>query len=281
MFLQIKNVVKHFDGVKAVDGISLEVAKGEFISIMGPSGSGKTTLLTLIGLLDHPTSGEIIVEGERLSTFKDEDLFRSEKIGFVFQFHDLIEHLTALENAELPMYGLKSRDERKTKATELLRLVGLGERLHHKPSELSGGERQRVAVARALVNDPALVLADEPTGELDSHASVETIALMRRINKEKGTTFIIVTHDPEVTKKTDRIVFLKDGKVSREELVKSESLEDIMALKNSAFGYQVVQQKATDPYMEKLGLFKGGKLTKDGEVLFSVLERAEELEKAE
>jgi putative ABC transport system ATP-binding protein len=279
MFLSIKNVSKHFDGVKAVDGVNLGVEKGEFISIMGPSGSGKTTLLTLIGMLDRPTSGEIMVADESLSQIKDEDAFRSRKVGFVFQFHNLIEYLTALENVELPLHGTKSRDEMREKAAELLRLVGLGDRLHHTPSELSGGERQRVAVARALVNDPLLVLADEPTGELDSQTSVEIIGMMRKINKEKGATFIVVTHDPEVAKKTDRIIFLRDGKVSREEFVKSESLEDIMALKNSLFGLQVIQKEASDPYMEKLGLFKGGKLTKEGEVLFSMFEKAEELEK--
>lgn len=279
MFLSIKNVSKHFDGVKAVDGVDLEVEKGEFISIMGPSGSGKTTLLTLIGMLDRPTSGEIMVADEPLSQIKDEDAFRSRKVGFVFQFHNLIEYLTALENVELPLHGTKSRDKMREKAAELLRLVGLGDRLHHTPSELSGGERQRVAVARALVNDPLLVLADEPTGELDSQTSMEIIGIMRKINKEKGATFIVVTHDPEVAKKTDRIIFLRDGKVSRDEFVKSESLEDIMALKNSLFGLQVIQKEVTDPYMEKLGLFKGGKLTKEGEVFFSMFEKAEELEK--
>ena len=201
MFLSIKNISKHFDGVKAVDGVDLEVEKGEFISIMGPSGSGKTTLLTLIGMLDRPTSGEIMVADESLSHIKDEDAFRSRKVGFVFQFHNLIEYLTALENVELPLHGTKPRDTMREKAAELLRLVGLGDRLHHTPSELSGGERQRVAVARALVNDPLLVLADEPTGELDSQTSMEIIGIMRKINKEKGATFIVVTHDPEVAKK--------------------------------------------------------------------------------
>ena len=281
MFLSIKNLSKHFDGVKAVDSISLKIEKGEFVSIMGPSGSGKTTLLTLIGLLDHPTSGSIAIEGEQLSEIKNEDAFRSKKVGFVFQFHNLIEYLTALENVELPMHGVKSKGERQKKAEELLTVVGLKDRLHHIPSQLSGGERQRIAVARALVNDPLLVLADEPTGELDSATGSEIITLMKKINQEKGTTFIMVTHDPEMAKKTDRIIFLRDGKVAREEVVKSESVEDIMDLKNSTFGHQILEQKAEDPYMEKLGLFKGGKLTKEGEAILSLFEKAGELGEAE
>jgi len=281
MFLSIKNLSKHFDGVKAVDSISLKIEKGEFVSIMGPSGSGKTTLLTLVGLLDHPTSGNIAIEGEQLSEIKNEDAFRSKKVGFVFQFHNLIEYLTALENVELPAHGVKSKDERQKKAEELLNVVGLKDRLHHIPSQLSGGERQRVAVARALVNDPLLVLADEPTGELDSATGSEIITLMKKINQEKGTTFIMVTHDPEMAKKTDRIIFLRDGKVAREEIVKSESVEDIMDLKNSTFGHQILEQKAEDPYMEKLGLFKGGKLTKEGEAILSLFEKAGELGEAE
>lgn len=279
MFLTTKNLTKHFGEVRAVDGVTIEIEKGEFISVMGPSGSGKTTLLTLLGALDYPTSGDIVIEGEELADIKDVDTFRSKKVGFVFQFHNLLSYLTALENVEIPMHGLKPAAERKAKAVELLQLVGLQERLQHNPTQLSGGERQRVAVARALVNDPVLVLADEPTGELDSKTSAEIIQLMKKINKEKGTTFIVVTHDPEVAKKTDRIIFLKDGNISREEAVKSESVEDVMALKNSSFGHQITSREATDPYMEKLGLFKGGTLTKEGEVLFSVFEKVEELEK--
>jgi len=281
MFLSTKNLTKHFDGVKAIDGVTLTVEKGEFVSVMGPSGSGKTTLLTMIGLLDQPTSGEINVDDELLSEVKDEDAFRSKKVGFVFQFHNLIEYLTALENVELPMHGLKSKAEQCKKAEELLTLVGLKDRMDHIPSQLSGGERQRVAVARALINDPLLILADEPTGELDTATGAEIVNLIRKINKEKGTTVIMVTHDPEIAKKTDRIIFLKDGKVSREEVVKSESVEDFLDLKNSTFGNQLIQQKATDPYMEKLGVFRGGKLTKEGEAILSVFRKAEELEKAE
>ena len=281
MFLSTKNLTKHFGDVKAVDSVDLEIEKCEFVSIMGPSGSGKTTLLTLIGALDYPTSGSITIDGENISDLKDVDTFRSKKVGFIFQFHNLISYLTALENVEIPMHGSKSRAEQKAKAVEMLEVVGLKDRMDHQPWQLSGGERQRVAVARALVNDPLLVLADEPTGELDSKTSIEIIDLMKKINKEKGTTFVVVTHDPEVAKKTDRIIFLRDGKISREEIVMSVSVEDIMELKNSAFGHQIVNREVSDLYMEKMGLFKGGKLTKDGEVFFSVFEKAEQLEETE
>lgn len=225
MFLKTTNLTKQFGEVIAVNGVNLEIDQGEFVSIVGPSGSGKTTLLTLIGALDFFTSGDIIIDGESLSSIKDMDNFRSKKVGFIFQFHNLIGYLTALENVELPLHGLVPMAERRAKAAELLNLVGLGNRMHHIPSQLSGGERQRVAIARALVNDPVLVLADEPTGQLDSNTTVEIIGLMKKINQEQKTTFIVVTHDPEVAKRTKRIIFLKDGKISREEFIKSASIE--------------------------------------------------------
>jgi putative ABC transport system ATP-binding protein len=279
MFLTTENLTKHFGDVQAVQDVNLEIDRGEFVSIMGPSGSGKTTLLTLIGALDTPSSGEVFIDGEPLSGIKDVDAFRSKKVGFIFQFHNLISYLTALENVEIPTHGLVSGAERRARAIELLKLVGLGQRLYHNPSQLSGGERQRVAVARALVNDPALVLADEPTGELDSKTSIEIIQLMKKINKEKGTTFIVVTHDPDVAKKAGKIIFLKDGAISRQEAVKSESVEDILVLRNSIFGQQLIKKKATDPYMENLGVFKEGTLTKVGEAVLSVLEKAESVER--
>ncbi|MBU7032606.1 MAG: ABC transporter ATP-binding protein [Theionarchaea archaeon] len=280
MFLKISRLTKQFGEVKALNGIDLEIKKGEFVSIMGPSGSGKTTLLTLIGSLDNPSSGEIILEGESLSEIKDLDAFRSKKVGFVFQFHNLISYLTSLENVELVLHRGRSKSVSEETSMELLRLVGLEERLHHKPSQLSGGERQRVAVARALVNDPLMVLADEPTGELDSTTSVEIINLMKQINKQKGTTFIVVTHDPEIAKRGDKIIYLRDGKISREEIVISESVEDIICLKHSSFGHQILTQKLNDPYMEKLGLFRKGNLTKEGETFRSIFEKAEKLQKS-
>jgi len=244
---------------------------------MCPSGSGKTTLLTLLGALDFFTSGDIIIDNESLSSIKDMDNFRSKKVGFIFQFHNLIGYLTALENVELPLHGLVPPNERWAKAAELLDLVGLKDRMHHTPSQLSGGERQRVAIARALINDPILVLADEPTGELDSTNTLEIIRLMKKINQEKNTTFIVVTHDPEVAKRTGKIIFLRDGKISREEFVKSASVEDIMALKNSTLGHQLLEGESNDPYLEKLGLFDGGKLTKEGESLISLFQKTERL----
>ncbi len=277
MFLKTVNVKKHFGEVKAVDGVSLEIEKGEFVSIMGPSGSGKTTLLTLLGTLDSLTSGDIIIDDEHLSSIKDADTFRSKKIGFIFQFHNLVGYLTALENVELPLHGLIPIDKRKAKASELLDLVGLKDRMHHIPSQLSGGERQRVAIARALVNDPLLVLADEPTGELDSSTTQKIMDLMKKINQEKNITFLVVTHDPEVAKKTGKIIILRDGKISREELVKSASIEDIMTLKNSTLGQQLLQRESGDPYLEKLGLFKERKLTREGELLLSLFEKVEKL----
>jgi putative ABC transport system ATP-binding protein len=277
MFLKTFNVKKHFGEVKAVDGVSLEIEKGEFVSIMGPSGSGKTTLLTLLGTLDSLTSGDIIIDDENLSSIKDVDTFRSKKIGFIFQFHNLVGYLTALENVELPLHGLMPIDKRKAKASELLDLVGLKDRMHHIPSQLSGGERQRVAIARALVNDPLLVLADEPTGELDSSTTQKIMDLMKKINQEKNITFLVVTHDPEVAKKTGKIIILRDGKISREELVKSASIEDIMTLKNSTLGQQLIQGESGDPYLEKLGLFKERKLTREGELLLSLFEKVENL----
>ncbi|MBU7032764.1 MAG: ABC transporter ATP-binding protein [Theionarchaea archaeon] len=280
MFLKISRLTKQFGEVKALNGVDLEIKKGEFVSIMGPSGSGKTTLLTLMGALDNPSSGEIILEGESLSEIKDLDAFRSKKVGFVFQFHNLISYLTSLENVELVLHRGRSRSTSEEISMELLRLVGLEERLHHKPSQLSGGERQRVAVARALVNDPRMVLADEPTGELDSKTSVEIINLMKQINKQKGTTFIVVTHDPEIAKRGDKIIYLRDGKISREEIVISESVEDIISLKHSSFGYQILTQRLNDPNMEKLGLFRKGNLTKEGETFRSIFEKAEKLQKS-
>ena len=280
MFLKISRLTKQFGEVKALNGVDLEIKKGEFVSIMGPSGSGKTTLLTLMGALDNPSSGEIILEGESLSEIKDLDAFRSKKVGFVFQFHNLISYLTSLENVELVLHRGRSRSTSEEISMELLRLVGLEERLHHKPSQLSGGERQRVAVARALVNDPRMVLADEPTGELDSKTSVEIINLMKQINKQKGTTFIVVTHDPEIAKRGDKIIYLRDGKISREEIVISESVEDIISLKHSSFGYQILTQRLNDPNMEKLGLFRKGNLTKEGETFRLIFEKAEKLQKS-
>jgi len=203
--------------IRAVDGLDLKIAKGEFLSIMGPSGSGKTTLLHLIGCLDTPTSGSIFIEGNETTSLPPSALtrIRREKIGFVFQEFNLLPVLNARENVELPLRYLKvpSR-ERRRRAMEALEKVGLGGRADNRPSQLSGGEQQRVAIARALVTNPALVLADEPTGELDTYNTCLIIELMRDLNRETGQTFAIVTHDPMVAEYTRRIISLRDGKIA-------------------------------------------------------------------
>ena len=199
--------------VHAVRGVTLDVRAREYVAIVGPSGCGKSTLLNLIGAIDAPSSGELTIAGERLAALSDRDatLFRLRRIGFVFQRFYLMPVLTALENVELPMSeaGLGKAD-RRARARELLAYVGLGERMHHRPTELSGGEQQRVAIARALANKPALLLADEPTGELDARTGEEMIALFERLNGD-GTTIIVVTHDEDLARAAHRVVHMRDG----------------------------------------------------------------------
>ncbi len=204
--------------VKALDGINLKVRRGEYVSIMGPSGSGKTTLFNMIGGLDRPTRGKVYIDEVDISKLDAYELawLRARKIGYVFQTFNLIPVLTALENVMLPMIFVGTpREQRIKKATELLTMVGLGDRLHHKPGELSGGQQQRVAIARALANDPAIVLADEPTGNLDLQTGLEIINLLRALNKEKGVTIVTATHDLKMIDVSDRIVYLRDGKIER------------------------------------------------------------------
>jgi putative ABC transport system ATP-binding protein len=206
--------------VEALRGVTLSVPRGEMVAIMGPSGSGKTTLLNCLSGLDQIDGGEVLIEGVALSSMSDEQRtdYRARRMGFVFQFYNLMPVLTAVENVELPL--LVSRVPAKTarrKALEALELVGLGERAWHVPDELSGGQRQRVTIARALVNEPAIVWADEPTGDLDSENAEEIVALMRQLNRERGLTFLIVTHDISVGRATDRIVRMVDGEIVGEE----------------------------------------------------------------
>jgi len=210
-----KNLVKTFEEgrVKALDGVNLEVSGGEFIAIMGPSGSGKTTLLNIIGALDRPTSGDVTIDGVNLSKVKNLDEVRAKKIGFVFQLHNLLPVLTARENVEIPMFELGlSNEERVKRAEEFLKLVGLEERLDFFPTKLSGGERQRVAIARALANNPKIVLADEPTGNLDSKSGDEVVHLLQKLNKE-GRTIVLVTHDKEIAAHANIIYHMRDGKI--------------------------------------------------------------------
>ena len=217
--IELRELTKYYKQastmVKAVDGINLSVEAGEFISIVGRSGSGKTTTLDLLGLLLRPTSGQVLLDGIDTGKMRDGARagLRGKKLGFVFQDFNLLPGLNAVQNVMLPLRYTKNGKDGKARAASLLEEVGLKDRMHHRPDQLSGGEKQRVAIARSLVNRPSLVLGDEPTGEVDSETSQQIVALMRRMNREHGVTFILVTHDTEVAAQTDRIIRLKDGKV--------------------------------------------------------------------
>jgi putative ABC transport system ATP-binding protein len=220
--VQIEDVHKSFimgkEAVPALRGVSLGVVRGEILCLMGPSGSGKTTMLNIIGGLDTPSRGHVIVDGENVVSLNEEKLaaLRLRKMGFVFQNFNLLSSFTALENVMLPMVlvGKRSPD----RAKELLRLVGLGDRMTHYPSELSGGQQQRVAIARALSNDPPLIIGDEMTGDLDTATSIEIMTLLVKLNRERGTTIVFVTHDPRMSKYASRVIHMRDGKLSSEEI---------------------------------------------------------------
>ncbi len=224
--IRTENLKKTYDlgpvKVEAVKGVSISVRKGELVSIMGPSGSGKSTLMHLLGCLDTPTSGKYFLDEEDVSSFNEDRLakVRNTKIGFVFQTFNLLPHLTVLENVLLPVIytpkgNLREADK---KAVRLLSSVGLEKRLNHLPAQLSGGERQRVAIVRALINDPVIVFADEPTGNLDTKTGLEIIKILRELNKDRGVTEIIVTHDPSITQFTHRTIHVRDGLVENEEI---------------------------------------------------------------
>jgi len=233
--------------VRALDQVSLKIHAREFVAVMGPSGSGKSTLLHLIGALDKPTSGKVLVNGQDIGAQHDLDGFRSRTVGFIFQLHNLIPTLTALENVEVPMQGQGLSDRaRRARAAELLSLVGLGERVNHLPGQLSGGQRQKVAIARALANSPAIVLADEPTGNLDSTSGNEVMSMLEQINREQGTTIMLVTHDPNVARRTQRILIMRDGQIVQEDIVGDVYTEDLKVLARSELGRAVLNRQAID-----------------------------------
>lgn len=214
--IEIKGVTKSFGSLQVLKGIDLRIEKGEIVSIVGPSGAGKTTLLQILGTLDKPDSGSVVVDGIEISTLSTNKLseFRNMHLGFVFQFHQLLPEFTAIENIMIPAYiaGMKPKEAR-SRAEELLAFMGLSDRATHKPNELSGGEKQRVAVARALMNNPAVILADEPSGSLDSKNKEELHKLFFELRDKFGQTFVIVTHDETLATLTDRTIHLKDGRI--------------------------------------------------------------------
>lgn len=223
--IDIKNLTKTYNigkmSIEILKGIDLTVNEGEYVSIMGPSGSGKSTFLNIIGCLDRLTTGTYTLDGKNIENLNDNELseIRCKKVGFVFQSYNLLPKLNAIENVELPAKYLgMDRNKRKERAEELLRLVGLDDRMHHLPNELSGGQKQRVAIARSLINDPKIIFADEPTGNLDSKSTEEILEIFKKLN-DKGVTILMVTHEEDVAKHTKRIVRLRDGIIQSDNLV--------------------------------------------------------------
>jgi putative ABC transport system ATP-binding protein len=222
MIIELEDLARYYtvggEVIRALDGVNLQIGRGEYLSIVGPSGSGKTTLFNLIGGLDRPTRGRVYIDGVDISRLDAYELawLRCRKIGYIFQTFNLIPVLTALENVALPtVFAGVPRDEGLRRAEKLLTSVGLGDRLHHRPSELSAGQQQRVAIARAMANDPAIILADEPTGNLDLNTGMEIISLLQGLNRTRGMTLISATHDLKMIRASDRIVYIRDGRIER------------------------------------------------------------------
>jgi ABC-type lipoprotein export system ATPase subunit len=243
--VEARHLVKVYgDGaeVRALDDVNFSVRPGEFVAIVGPSGAGKSTLLHLLGALDRPTSGDVIINGASLAKVRDLDRFRSQTIGFVFQMHNLIPTLTAAENVEVPMAETRlGGRQKRERARELLKLVGLERRAQHLPNKMSGGERQRVAIARALANRPAILLADEPTGNLDSRTTHEILDLLTELNHQQATTLIVVTHNPQVAGVARRVITLRDGQVQSDIAFESIYEKDLIDLKHSLLGRAILE----------------------------------------
>jgi putative ABC transport system ATP-binding protein len=215
--IEVRNITKVYKmgevEVRALAGVSFDIEKGNVVAIMGPSGSGKSTLMNMLGCLDRPTSGEYYLDGELVSALTDDQLaiIRNRKVGFVFQSFNLLARVSSLANVELPLRYAGAQERRRERARAALEAVGLGDRVNHRPTELSGGQQQRVAVARAIINDPSIIMADEPTGNLDSKVGQEIMDLLLSLNRDRGTTLIIVTHDQTIAAQTQRIIRLRDG----------------------------------------------------------------------
>jgi putative ABC transport system ATP-binding protein len=226
-FIRIENLTKVYTlgdvAVRALDGVSLTIDRGSFVTIMGPSGSGKSTFMNILGCLDRPTSGSYSLDGEDVGGLDRDQLadIRNRKIGFVFQQFNLLARTTALENVELPLlYSAEGADPGHERALNALRIVGLAERADHRPNQLSGGQQQRVAIARSLINNPRIILADEPTGALDSRTSIEIMAIFQRLNREQDISIIVVTHEPDIAQYGERIIAFKDGRIVSDQPVR-------------------------------------------------------------
>ena len=260
------------DEVRALDGVDLIIPQGEMVAVMGPSGSGKSTLLNMLGGLDRPTSGQVLIAEQDLASVRNLDRFRAQTVGFVFQLHNLLPTLTAQENVEVPMHGQPiGRRARRERARELLALVGLADRMKHLPSQLSGGQRQRVAIARSLANEPQLILADEPTGNLDTTSGAEIMELLGELNESQGTTIIVVTHDRRVARTTDRILTMRDGQIRDDHAVADPLTEDLRELGRSRLGQRLMNGGVEDLGPLSHALVRDGHLSPEAERFVEVL----------
>ena len=249
-----ENLTKSYEkgSIKALDGVNLVIERGDFVSIIGPSGSGKSTLLNMLGGLDKPTAGTVIIDGVDITKEKDLSELRSDKVGFIFQLHNLIPNLNALDNVEIPLIGTGMKEkEMKQRAKYLLEAVGLGDRMKQKPNKLSGGQRQRIAIARALVNNPSIILADEPTGSLDTKTGARILDLLRNIQENNNVTLIIVTHDPEVAAMANRTIKIRDGRIIEDVINKPEKYAYKERYSDEAYGREEIYED--DAYPEAYG----------------------------